>query len=275
MTETTAETTVPTGSAAISPTTTEQATSGATEPAPAGNRPPPEQQTPADAKPAPTEKEASQAGAEQNKNRGLLLKTAGDNAPADQQVDQKAGEKTGETVETAEAEKAGYDLIFPGGFEPDSELVQELKTLAGAQKLPQAEAQKLADLGVKLVEKIERSHAKAWETTICDWVTALPNHPVFGGAEFDKNMNIAQLPFNDARMREKFGFALVPPELKQLMEDRSEGNPWGMGLCNNPAFIHHFYNIGRLLADDAPVLGSGSGGQGAISEREFFAKMFH
>ena len=275
MTEMTPETTTPTN-----PATTEPAASGSTESLlPAEKETPPAQKTSADAKQTLTEKKtttreqapsAKQASETQAKNRGLLLRG---------HADQQAGEKTSETAEGATEEKSGdqaeYDFAFPEDFTPDAELLKELKLFAGTHKLPPEEAQRLADLGVRLTRKMQQAQVQAWETTIGNWVQALPNHPVFGGAAFEKNMAIARLPFDDVKMREKFGFELVPIELRQMLDKATPSNPGGLGFSSHPAMIHHFYNLGRLLADDTPLLGSAAGGRSneAMSEEDYFASM--
>ena len=272
MTETT---TTPTPTNAAPP---EQATSGTTEPTPAGKGTPPEQKTSADAKQTPAgktpAKQTSNDGQTQNKNRGLLLKAVGDAKPADQQGDPKASEETGETAEKS-GDQAEYGFAFPEDFTPDAELIQDLKTLAGANKLSQAEAQKLADLGVKLTQKMQQAQAQAWETAIGDWVDILPKDPEYGGSAFEKNVAIARLAFDDVKMREKFGVELVPIGLKQLLGDITPDSPNGLSLGNHPEVFRFFYRVGKLLADDAPMLGGGGGGTGAVSEAAFYANMFN
>ncbi len=271
MTETMTETTTP-----ISTATTEQAAPGGTGSPPVEKGTPPEQQTSADAKQTPAgktpAKQTSNDGQTQNKNRGLLLKAVGDAKPADQQGDPKASEETGETAEKS-GDQAEYDFAFPKDFTPDAELTQELRKLAGANKLPQAEAQKLADLGVKLTQKMQQAQAQAWETAIGDWVDILPKDPEYGGSAFEKNVAIARLAFDDVKMREKFGVELVPIGLKQLLGDITPDSPSGLSLGNHPEVVRFFYRLGKLLANDVPMLGGGSGGN-AMSTVDEYAGLF-
>ncbi|KAF0146566.1 MAG: hypothetical protein FD153_107 [Rhodospirillaceae bacterium] len=246
------ETTAPTGTAA-----TEQVESGS----------PPAEKVEQKTSPPEISEQKTQA-----KNRGLLLE--GDGKPAGQQDDQQASEKTGDAEEEA-GDQAEYDFTFPEGFKPNAELVKELKAFAGTHKLIPEEAQRLADLGVKLTESVKHAYVQAWEAAIGNWAKALPNHPVFGGASFEKNMATARLPFDDVKMREKFGFELVPVGLKQLLDSATPSNPGGLGLSNHPDIIHLFYNMGRLLADDIPLLGGGDdGGSKAMSAMDYYANMF-
>ena len=163
------------------------------------------------------------------------------------------------TVSPEGTQETYADLTFPEGFTPDKGLVEDLKALAARVKLPREEAQKLADLGVKLHEKVLATINTNWVNTVGGWSKSMRDHPTLGGEQFEKNLRIAQLPFDDDKMQQRFGVPLVSAALRQILNIATPANPSGLALHCHPAVFEHFHTLGRLVGDDTLIAGAGGG----------------
>lgn len=193
------------------------------------------------------------------------------------QLEKQQGEEAeGQPSEHQPEEVIEYtDFAMPEGIQADAELLEEFKNLAIGYKLPQAEAQKFVDLGVKLTQKAHESYVRAWEDMQASWIQSASKHPEYGGKNFAKNMALARLALDKDKMVERFGMELVPQELKQLLAPRTDDNPMGTGFGNNPYIIGHFYRLGKLLADDNVVIGQPSSSSNqALSTEDYYKKLF-
>lgn len=130
------------------------------------------------------------------------------------------------------------DFSSPEGVELDTEVLGDLKTLAKEMNLPQAQAQKIVDLGVKLQQK----QADAWQAQMEKWVGEVKADKDIGGEKLAENLGIAR------KAIDSFG----PPELKELLNSS--------GLGNHPVLIKTFLNIGKAISEDSFVTANKNAG---------------
>jgi len=148
-------------------------------------------------------------------------------------------------------------FVIEGDAQLDGEFLDTFKPLAKELDLPQAKAQKLAELGAKegqrlagkfvtdLRERVD-SNAKAWET-------AVKADPELGGAKHEEVMGVA------AKALKTFG----TPELNSfLLESR---------LGSNPEVVRLLYRMGQAISQDGVVPGRATPGTKADAD-VFYSK---
>lgn len=159
--------------------------------------------------------------------------------PADQQVD---GAKPGEQGKEGEQKPADKtddkpveytDFQAPEGIELDGDLLGEFKTVAAEFKLPQEQAQKLVDLGAKLVQK----QVDAFHETQSQWVESITTDKEVGGDKLDESKALV------AKTMSTF----ATPELRQMLKDT--------GMGNNPELFKFAHRIGKAISEDGFVRG--------------------
>jgi hypothetical protein len=164
-------------------------------------------------------------------------------APAEGQAPASADAQATGTEKPAEAKPEGApadyaDFNVPEGMTLNPEAITELKAFAKEKNLSQEEAQKLADLGAKTVQKVESSYKEQIEAAQAQWVEASRTDKEFGGDKLAENVAVAK------KALDTFG----SPELsKMLAESR---------LGNHPEIIRTFYRIGKAISEDRHVAGS-------------------
>jgi hypothetical protein len=125
---------------------------------------------------------------------------------------------------------------MPEGLELDDEIFGEFAALAKEHSMPQAEAQKYADIGAKMVQKAQEGTVEhlssQWTDTLAKWVDEIKTDKEIGGENLPKTLSVAQ------KALATFG----TPELRQVLEET--------GMTNNPALVRCFYAIGVKLGDD-------------------------
>lgn len=186
------------------------------------------------------------AGGEDKGAADAAAKAAADKAAADaaagaQTPEQKAAAEKA-AADKAAADKAAvvpekYEFKAPVGVELDSELTGELSALAKEAKLPQAQAQKFADLGAKLMQKQSTALQAAIEKVQSGWIEATKADKEIGGAGLEQNLAIAK------KALDAFG----GPELVKALNET--------GLGNHPEFIRAFVKIGKAISEDKLVTG--------------------
>lgn len=152
---------------------------------------------------------------------------------------EKAEGQAAETHTEAKTEPVDYgDFTVPEGVTLDPELTTEFKGIAQEMNLTKEQAQQVADLGVKLSQKIVETQQAQFEAQKTQWAEAARADKEFGGQAFEANLAVAKKAVD----------AFVSPELKQLLDTT--------GLGNHPDMVRAFYKIGRQLSDDALVPGT-------------------
>lgn len=186
--------------------------------------------------PAPAEKPAdSVEGTKEEKVESLLG---------------EAEESKGEQPPSEKPAETDIEVKFPEGIKPDEEMLKEFIPLAKELKLDSKSAQRVADLGLKMMQKQQTEMLAAFQKQRADWAKEIRTDKEFGGANFDKTVSLAR------NTMKKFG----GPELsKQLVE---------LGLDNNPHLVRFFANVGKALSEDTVSGATAGAGRGAVSEEE-------
>lgn len=163
---------------------------------------------------------------------------------ADPAAEPTEGDKAGEEPkgEAAEPPKPpeDFDLNIPEGFEASDEALSAFKGLAKELGLQQEQAQKLIDYQAEIAAKQLEADRKQWMETQKVWQTEVRQDAEFGGAEFDKNLALAN------RVLTKFG----TPELLTFLQNT--------GLSNHPEMVKFAIRLGKAGAEDSVAGTSGS-----------------
>jgi hypothetical protein len=157
-----------------------------------------------------------------------------------------------------------YDIKFSEGFEPDAELLGEFSAIAKELKLPGESAQKIAQLGEKLSERIVSRQLEALETARQGWETELKNDKEFGGDKLEANLAVAK----------KAVETFIPKEALPLLEPfHPTENPQGMGWGSHPMFVKLMHSIGKSISEDSNVVvQKGAGAQKASLAERLYGK---
>lgn len=173
---------------------------------------------------------------------------AGDKPAADvkPEGDKPAGgEKPKEGDKPAGAPEA-YEFKAPEGAELNPETVSEFSALAKELNLPQAEAQKVLDFGMKVqqdtIAQVQARMTESVEAQGEAWGNESKADKEFGGDKFDENLAVAQ------KALDQFG----SPELKTMLVQSKLGN--------HPEVLRAFVRIGQAISQDGFVPGRAGGG---------------
>ena len=172
---------------------------------------------------------------------------AGTAAPAS--ANAAAGTQDSKAAEPAVPET--YDLKMPEGVELDQAAAAEFTAIAKELKLDQAAAQKLADVGAKMVQRQVEAHAKLVES----WVEQVKTDNEIGGDKLAENLGVAR------KALEAFG----TPELRDVLN--------ATGLGNHPEVIRAFYKVGKAISEDRFVGGAPKGGTADDPAKKLFPNM--
>ncbi len=151
---------------------------------------------------------------------------------ADPATTPQAGEPTNPNPDPTATDPV-YDLAVPEGYSVAEDIKQEFVDLAKELKVAPKDAQRFADLSVKMQQKQAADYAKAQE----GWVDAVKSDKDIGGDALPENLAIAR------KGLEAFG----TPELKHLLETT--------GFGNHPEIIKAFWRVGKKIGEDTPVTG--------------------
>lgn len=161
---------------------------------------------------------------------------------SDKQEPAKEGEgepsKGAEKKEGEKSEEVAYEIKAPEGVTLDPETVTEFTAFAKENKLAPEVAQKVADIGVKHFQKLQKIQEQQLAETIEGWVKETQNHPQLGGANYNKTVEVSQKGIAVIQRPEYGG------EIKGLGDALDSG--WG----NHPAFVELFHRIGKLNSED-------------------------
>lgn len=127
-----------------------------------------------------------------------------------------------------------YSFSAPEGVALDPEVTADLEGFARSHKLTQESAQAIADLGVKLVQKIQSQQQESQAALQASWKEAQLKDPEFGGDGYKENM---ALVIEGARA------VFTKDELQFL--DKS-------GLGDHPGLVRAMYRLGKFIAQDGP-----------------------
>jgi len=140
-----------------------------------------------------------------------------------------------------------YEFAMPEGVELDTTARDEFSAVAKEMKLDQATAQKVADVGIKMIQR----QKEVFETTKAAWAEQSRVDKEIGGDKFDQNMAVALKTLN----------AFGSPELKDVLN--------ASGLGNHPAVIKLLVKAGKAISEDGFVAGSPKGPETDMAKKLF------
>ena len=187
--------------------------------------------------PAATTPDSTGAGAATTQ-QATGVQTQGDAAtplvdatPDAQATDAKAGDKPTGAPENYE------DFKTPEGVTLNGEVTTEFKTLAKELNLTQESAQRVADLGAKMMQNWASQLTEAIKKMHADWINGTKGDKEIGGDKLDENLAVAK------KALDAFG----TPELRTLLNES--------GIGNHPEIIRVFYRAGKAISEERVLTG--------------------
>lgn len=223
-------------------TTETQATTGQTPTDPGTQQPA--------AAPAPQDSTVLTADAPANEQQAQPAQEgqppAGDKPASEAKPDgEKAATEGDKPKPKADGEQKGApeqyeDFAAPEGVQLDAELVGDFKNIAKELNLSQKEAQRVADLGPKLMQKLQGHQAEAFARVRQTWADEAKADKEYGGEAFAENLGAAK------KALDSFG----TPELRTLLNES--------GIGNHPEIIRFMVRAGKAISSDTFVAGERS-----------------
>ncbi len=139
--------------------------------------------------------------------------------------------------EGAEPPAEYADFTAPEGVTLDGEVSGDLKSLAKELKLSQEQAQKIADLGVKLQQRSAQAQTEAVAQARSKWAADAKVDKEIGGDKLPETLSIAR------KALDAFG----SPELRTLLT--------ASGLGSHPEVIRLLARAGKAISEDTVVSG--------------------
>lgn len=123
---------------------------------------------------------------------------------------------------------------MPEGVKLDADQAEQFSGVAKELGLTQEQAQKIADLQVKAVQKQIDAH----RSTVIGWRDSVVNDPVLGGDKLTATVATANKAID-----------LAPPEVRTELRTLLDTT----GLGNHPAVVKWAHAIGMLVSEDGMV----------------------
>ena len=134
-----------------------------------------------------------------------------------------------------EAPEKYEDFKLPEGFESDSEILENFKTIAKETGLSQEKAQGFVDLAAQLFQKAQEHSEAAFVQTRHDWVKSLQADSEYGGVKFNQTINAANRALNKAGS----------PELVAFLQET--------GFGDHPELIKMLAKFDKMTSEDHTV----------------------
>lgn len=131
------------------------------------------------------------------------------------------------------------DFTAPEGVQLDDEVLGEFKTLGKELNLSQDQAQKVADLGVKLSQKWASDQAESVQALRKDWLDTTKGDKEIGGDNLPQTLSAAK------RALDAFG----SPALIELFNQT--------GLGDHPELVRFAAKAGQAISEDKLVSAEG------------------
>lgn len=144
-----------------------------------------------------------------------------------------------------------YEFQMPEGIALDKSAADEFSGIAKEYKLTQEQAQKVAEVGAKMVQRQIEAH----QAQVQSWIEAVKTDKEIGGDKLNENLAVAR------RTIETFG----SPELKDVLN--------ATGLGNHPEIIKMAFKIGKSISDDGFVRGASSKADANDPAKKLFPTM--
>ena len=141
------------------------------------------------------------------------------------------------------------DFTLPEGLSLDAEALAEFAPFAKELNLPQEQAQKIVEMGGKLVQKTIDGMMSAHRERVGTWLKEAEADPEIG-ADIKLGAESATLrAFNTVTQGDE--------KAKAMVEE--------LGIGNHPEFLRIFFKISQQMREDTFVV-PGSGGKGSPAE---------
>jgi hypothetical protein len=151
-----------------------------------------------------------------------------------------------------------YDFKIPEGTTIDDEIMGEVSAFAKENNLPMKEAQRIADLGAKMLVKQQESRMAEYETIKEGWLTSAKTDKEIGADISKGKDSIAARAFN----------TIATPEMKEMVDQ--------YGIGNHPEVLRMFYRLAPFMADDKMHMpGSGAGAGSSTGVESTVAGIFN
>lgn len=137
------------------------------------------------------------------------------------------------------APEAYADFTLPEGAQADPTLMGEFTATAKELNLPQAAAQKLVDVVMKVQAGSAQRLQEAVDAQAETWATASKTDKEFGGDKFDENLAVSK------RALEQF----ATPEFKTFLDETKLGF--------HPEMLRFAFRVGQAISQDGFVPGKG------------------
>lgn len=180
--------------------------------------------------PAPAQTATGDAPAEQQQQ-------AQDEAAPEGAADDKGTSDEGADEAPEGAPEAYEDFTAPEGVTLDEAALTEFKDIAKDLNLSQADAQKVVDLGPKLMQTWQAKQTEAITATVAKWADDTRADKEIGGEKLNENLATAK------KALDAFG----TPALKTLLNES--------GLGNHPEIIRLLHKAGTAISEDGYVGG--------------------
>lgn len=149
----------------------------------------------------------------------------------------------GESEDTPEGAPETYaDFTFEDGVELNKEVLDEFKVIAKELNLPQAAAQRVADLGAALASKFVETQQQQAVETASAWAEQVKADKEIGGDKLSATLTAARKALS------QFG----SDDLRTLLS--------GTGFGNHPELIRMLAKVGAAVSEDKIVASGDAGG---------------
>lgn len=174
-------------------------------------------------------------------------------------TDTAEGDKSEAEKEEAKTEGAPEtyaDFTVPEGLTLDTEVLGEFTEAARELNLPQDQAQRVVDLGVKMSQKWAGQAAAQVQEMQAGWRRDAEADPEIGGDALPQNLAIAKKAVD----------AFASPAFKEVIEDAKLGD--------HPEFLRFCVNVGKSISEDTLITPSGEAvkAERTLAERVYGTK---
>lgn len=153
-------------------------------------------------------------------------------APAPAAPATTEGKPAGSETAAEGAPEVYADWTVPEGVSLTPELATEIGALAKAHNLPQAEAQKLVDVGAKVAQHQLQQQISTVQALHAEWAEQVKVDKEIGGDKLAENLGRAKAAM----------LATSTPQLQVLLEKS--------GLAHHPDVVRHFLRIAPAVLPD-------------------------
>lgn len=155
-----------------------------------------------------------------------------------------------------DAESSEYGpFAYPEGFKEDATVMKEFRALARAANLPQAQAQKFVDIGVKMIQNQNAAMVQAVHEMKQNWNKEIRNDPEFGRQSFQRTIHDANIA------------------LREFGSDKLVTNLREWNLDNHPELVRCFAKIGRYMSENSSPSGEAPAERREKTLADFYSPM--